>query len=74
MFGPNISKNLFLKRRGFIPKTGAECRIDVKVLPKSMTHGYESWWRCGIAAVADKPEINKAADKMNAMVKKIRQY
>ncbi|WP_169727631.1 hypothetical protein [Psychromonas arctica] len=46
----------------------------MKVLPKSMTHGYESWWRCGIAAVADKPEINKAADKMNAMVKKIRQY
>jgi len=48
--------------------------IDVKVLPKTMTHGYESWWRCGIAEVADKPEINKAADEMNAMVKKIRQY
>ena len=48
--------------------------IDVKVLPKSMTHGYESWWRCGIAEVADKPEINQAADKMNAMVKKVRQY
>jgi len=48
--------------------------IDVKVLPKTMTHGYESWWRCGIAQVADKPEITKSAERMNAMVEKIRKY
>ena len=48
--------------------------IDVKVLPKSMTHGYESWWRCGIAEVADKPEIQQAASRMQKMAKSIRQY
>ncbi|MEG3754795.1 3D-(3,5/4)-trihydroxycyclohexane-1,2-dione acylhydrolase (decyclizing) [Psychromonas arctica] len=48
--------------------------IDIKVLPKSMTHGYESWWRCGIAAVADKPEIEKAANKMNTIAAGVRQY
>jgi 3D-(3,5/4)-trihydroxycyclohexane-1,2-dione acylhydrolase (decyclizing) len=48
--------------------------IDVKVLPKTMTHGYESWWRCGIAQVADKAEIRKAAEEMNQVVKKVRQY
>lgn len=48
--------------------------LDIKVLPKTMTHGYESWWRCGIAQVADKADIEKAANEMNEMVKKIRQY
>jgi len=48
--------------------------IDVKVLPKTMTHGYESWWRCGIAEVADKAEIEAAAVRMSTMVKSVRQY
>jgi len=48
--------------------------IDVKVLPKSMTHGYESWWRCGIAEVADKAEIEDSAVRMNSMAKSVRQY
>jgi len=48
--------------------------IDVKVLPKTMTHGYESWWRCGIAEVADKAEIEEAAVRMAKMAKSVRQY
>ncbi len=48
--------------------------IDVKVLPKTMTHGYESWWRCGIAEVADKAEIEAAAVRMAKMASSIRQY
>ncbi|WP_237332101.1 thiamine pyrophosphate-dependent enzyme, partial [Vibrio anguillarum] len=36
--------------------------IDIKVLPKTMTYGYEAWWRCGTAQVADKPEIEQAAN------------
>ncbi|MGX9418708.1 3D-(3,5/4)-trihydroxycyclohexane-1,2-dione acylhydrolase (decyclizing) [Vibrio sp. WJH972] len=48
--------------------------IDVKVLPKTMTHGYESWWRCGIAEVADKAQIEEAAVRMSKMAKSVRQY
>jgi len=39
-----------------------------------MTHGYESWWRCGIAEVADNEKISKAADKMSKIAKTVRQY
>lgn len=49
--------------------------IDIKVLPKTMTNGYEAWWRTGTAQVADKPEIVTAADKIKDMVtNKVRQY
>lgn len=48
--------------------------IDIKVLPKTMTHGYESWWRCGTAQVAKKPEIVEAADDIKRNLKKARQY
>lgn len=30
--------------------------IDIKVLPKTMTDGYGSWWNVGTAAVSEKPE------------------
>ena len=36
--------------------------IDIKVLPKTMTHGYESWWRVGVAQVSAK-ESNAVAYK-----------
>ncbi|MGB5446270.1 MAG: 3D-(3,5/4)-trihydroxycyclohexane-1,2-dione acylhydrolase (decyclizing) [Psychromonas sp.] len=48
--------------------------IDIKVLPKTMTHGYEAWWRCGTAQVAKKPEIMEAADDIKRHLKKARQY
>ncbi|RBW46925.1 3D-(3,5/4)-trihydroxycyclohexane-1,2-dione acylhydrolase (decyclizing) [Psychromonas sp. B3M02] len=48
--------------------------IDVKVLPKTMTHGYESWWRCGIAAVATNPNIEASAVNMHTMASSVRQY
>ncbi|MGM9539242.1 3D-(3,5/4)-trihydroxycyclohexane-1,2-dione acylhydrolase (decyclizing) [Anaerovibrio sp.] len=31
--------------------------IDIKVLPKTMAHGYDSWWRVGVAAVSENPKI-----------------
>ncbi|OLQ87842.1 3D-(3,5/4)-trihydroxycyclohexane-1,2-dione acylhydrolase (decyclizing) [Vibrio ponticus] len=48
--------------------------IDIKVLPKTMTNGYESWWRCGTAQVAKKPEIVAAADSIRETLKRARQY
>lgn len=34
--------------------------IDIKVLPKTMTAGYESWWNVGVAEVSNKDTIEKA--------------
>lgn len=49
--------------------------IDIKVLPKTMTNGYEAWWRTGTAQVAKNPEIVNAADKIKDMVANhVRQY
>ena len=48
--------------------------FDIKVLPKSMTDGYGSWWRVGSAEVSEL-ESNRAAyqDHLNH-VKDARKY
>ncbi len=38
--------------------------IDVKVTPKSMTGGYDSWWRVGTAEVSGNPRVVEAARQM----------
>ena len=38
--------------------------IDVKVTMKSMTGGYESWWRVGTAEVSANPKVEEAARRM----------
>lgn len=32
--------------------------MDIKVLPKTMSDGYESWWNVGLAEVSDKESVN----------------
>lgn len=48
--------------------------LDIKVLPKTMTHDYESWWRVGNAEVAEKERITRANEEMRQELKKARQY
>lgn len=49
--------------------------IDIKVLPKTMTHGYEAWWRTGTAQVADNQAIVDAAEDIERMLAtQARQY
>jgi 3D-(3,5/4)-trihydroxycyclohexane-1,2-dione acylhydrolase (decyclizing) len=48
--------------------------IDVKVGAKTMTKGYESWWRVGTAEVSSNPEVEKAAKEMAAESAKARQF
>ena len=48
--------------------------IDAKVSPKSMTGGYESFWRVGTAAVSDNPEVAKAAREVAQNVARSRQF
>ncbi len=43
-------------------KQKVSCLFDIKVLPKTMTPGYESWWRVGVAEVS-KSETVAAAYK-----------
>lgn len=33
--------------------------IDLKVIPKTMTNGYESWWNVGLAEVSDKESVQQ---------------
>lgn len=48
--------------------------IDIKVLPKTMTNGYESWWRAGVAEVSGKASIAAADAEMKKMISKSRAY
>jgi len=48
--------------------------FDIKVLPKTMTDGYKSWWRCGVAEISEKESIQKASKAMKDGIAKARQY
>ena len=48
--------------------------IDAKVTPKSMTYGYEAWWRVGTAEVSDNPAVVQAAQDVKAQVAKTRKF
>ena len=48
--------------------------IEIKVLPGTMTEGYESFWRVGTAQVAEDPNVVKAAKSMRDSVKKAKPY
>ena len=38
--------------------------IDLKVLPKTMSDGYNSWWNVGIATTSAKPEVQVAYERV----------
>lgn len=48
--------------------------IDIKVLPKTMIHGYLSWWRVGVAQVSTSARTNACAKQLNERLAKARQY
>lgn len=43
-------------------KQTVSCLFDLKVLPKTMTDGYESWWNVGIATVSEKQSVKEACE------------
>jgi 3D-(3,5/4)-trihydroxycyclohexane-1,2-dione acylhydrolase (decyclizing) len=77
-YGAKTYKVKTLEELGFAiedsKKQSVSTLIDVKVLPKTMTHGYESWWRVGTAQVAKKSQVEKAAESIKEEVSKARQY
>ena len=48
--------------------------IHCHVAPKSMTNGYESWWRVGTAEVSTNSEVKKAWNELQAEIAKVRQF
>ena len=48
--------------------------IDLKVIPKTMSDGYNSWWNVGIAMASEKPEVMKAAEGVNKGRSEARMY
>jgi len=48
--------------------------IHARVSPKSMTSGYESWWRVGTAEISRNPEVERAAKEMKEALAKARKF
>lgn len=48
--------------------------LDIKVLPKTMTHDYDSWWHVGVAEVSEKPSVQKAYRAMSEVLRNARRY
>lgn len=53
---------------------GTPVLFDIKVLPKTMTDGYGSWWRVGTPEVSERVENQKAYETTMAHVKAARKY
>lgn len=48
--------------------------IDMKVLPKTMTDGYESWWHVGIAGTSKEPKVKEAYADKERNLRRARKY
>lgn len=48
--------------------------IVLPVLPKTMSNGYQTWWRVGVAEVSKSTEVNKAHQLMSEQLEKVRGY
>ena len=55
-------------------KQNVSTLIDIKVLPKSMTHGYDAWWRVGCTDNPRDKKQQRAKEEKDAMVKIARKY
>ncbi len=45
-------------------KQTVACLFDLKVIPKTMTDGYESWWDVGIATTSIKESVRKSCEEV----------
>lgn len=50
------------------------CLFDLKVIPKTMTDGYESWWNVGLADTSEKESVRTAWEGVKAGRTKARAY
>lgn len=50
------------------------CLFDLKVIPKTMTDGYESWWNVGLADTSEKESVRQAWEEVLEGRKEARDY
>ncbi|WP_375088052.1 3D-(3,5/4)-trihydroxycyclohexane-1,2-dione acylhydrolase (decyclizing) [Peribacillus sp. RS7] len=55
-------------------KQSGSTLIEMKVLPKTMTDGYDSWWNVGVAEVSERKSIQRAYEARQEKLKKAKQY
>ncbi|MFS0862169.1 3D-(3,5/4)-trihydroxycyclohexane-1,2-dione acylhydrolase (decyclizing) [Fredinandcohnia sp. 179-A 10B2 NHS] len=48
--------------------------LDIKVLPKTMTNGYDSWWNVGVAEVTKNESETSVSVERNQQLEKARKY
>ncbi|HDR7687610.1 TPA: 3D-(3,5/4)-trihydroxycyclohexane-1,2-dione acylhydrolase (decyclizing) [Bacillus toyonensis] len=48
--------------------------IDIKILPKTMTNGYDSWWHVGVAEVSNSPSVQASYESKVSNLQKARSY
>ncbi|MFK4300209.1 3D-(3,5/4)-trihydroxycyclohexane-1,2-dione acylhydrolase (decyclizing) [Paenibacillus sp. RC254] len=48
--------------------------IELKVLPKTMTDGYDSWWHVGVAEVSDSDNVQQAYEAKEKKLENAKQY
>ncbi|WP_342007242.1 3D-(3,5/4)-trihydroxycyclohexane-1,2-dione acylhydrolase (decyclizing) [Bacillus sp. YBsi01] len=48
--------------------------IEMKVLPKTMTNGYDSWWHVGVAEVSEQESVQRAFEAKEMKLKSAKQY
>lgn len=48
--------------------------IDIKILPKTMTKGYGTWWNVGVAEVSAKQQIAQAREERHRILQRARRY
>ncbi len=55
-------------------KQSVPCLFDIKVAHKSMSDGYDSWWRVGVAEVSTSKTVQRAYEDMKENIAKARLY
>ena len=55
-------------------KQTVPCLFDIKVGHKTMSDGYDAWWRVGVAEVSESATVQAAYEAMQAEIKKAREY
>ena len=45
-------------------KQEVACLFDLKIVPKTMTDGYGSWWNVGLADTSKNPDVNKCFEEL----------
>ena len=48
--------------------------IEIPVLPGSMSKGYDSWWRVGVAEVSQEPDVEVSHQNMQIKIKTAKAY